>query len=231
MHLSLFVFFRVDNDPNRRVTVAELRALEGVVANTPNLAEALIYTPQALGDQPYSGDGPPPSLALQLDFRDLTAMEAAIGPRGYLQRLIDSELIPSLSGATVEHQAMLKRPFRVMEPEMSRACTFLVAYPGRAADFPAWLSHYLSSHCPIMLRFPRIRGLEVYTRMDWCSGMPWKRADAMQRNKVVFDNVDDLQSSLASPVLDELREDVRRGPPAEGGSVHYPMATVRVWPG
>jgi hypothetical protein len=81
-----------------------------------------------------------------------------------------------------------------------------------------------------MLRFPRIRGLEVYTRIDWCSAMPWKRADAMQRNKAVFETVDDLQNSLASPVLGELREDVRRGPPAEGGSVHYPMTTMRVQP-
>lgn len=45
----------------------------------------------------------------------------------------------------------------------------------------------------------------------------------MQRNKTAYTNAHALNESLASPVLDDLRADVRRAPPAEGHSIHYPM--------
>jgi uncharacterized protein (TIGR02118 family) len=199
--------------------------------------EALVYTPaEGVGDQPYAGDGPPPLLALQLDFEDIAALEAAIARGGHLQTLANAEPLRSLAGARVEHQAMLKRPFRARALERdggaadTSVCTFLVAYPGSASDFPAWLAYYLEHHTAIMLKFPGLLGLDVYTRIDWCSSMPWARAQAMQRNKVVFNSVRALGEALASPVLRELREDVRRAPPVEGGSVHYPMKTQRVLP-
>ena len=38
-----------------------------------------------------------------------------------------------------------------------------------------------------MLQLPALRELEIYTRIDSRSGLPFTHASAMQRNKVVFD--------------------------------------------
>jgi hypothetical protein len=231
VEVSLFILFHSPHGPTKHISEADLQVLRRLLPRTPGLAEALIYAPaQEIALNPYSGDGGPPPLALQLDFTDIAALEAALAPRGHLQQLADPRQLPSLSDTHVEHQAMLKRSFRAPPQHLRTLATFLVAYPGGAPDFPAWLAHYLAGHIPIMLRFPNLQGLDVYTRIDWCSSMPWRRAEAMQRNKTVFTDTQALNESLASPVLDELRADVRRAPPAEGGSIHYPMNTQRLMP-
>ena len=51
------------------------------------------------------------------------------------------------------------------------------------------ISEIISRH---MAEFPGIRELEVYTRLDWVSLLPWTRLNFMQRNKVVFDSADAL---------------------------------------
>jgi hypothetical protein len=81
-----------------------------------------------------------------------------------------------------------------------------------------------------MKRFPGIRELEIYTRLDWCGFLPWRRVDYMQRNKVVFDDAASLNAALNSPVRDEMRIDFKQFPPFTGGNTHYPMATLTVTP-
>src|SRR5260370_164267 len=83
-------------------------------------------------------------------------------------------------------------------------------------------SPYIAHHPPIMARFPGIREIEISTRVDWCSGLPWPRVECMQRNKVVFDNPAALTAALNSPVRDEMRADFRDFPPFSGKSTHYP---------
>jgi hypothetical protein len=77
-----------------------------------------------------------------------------------------------------------------------------------------------------MARFPGIREIEIYTRIDWVSALPWRRADCMQRNKVVFDDAAALTAALNSPVRHEMRADYHKLPPFEGSVSHYPMATL-----
>ena len=58
----------------------------------------------------------------------------------------------------------------------------------------------------------RIRELEVYTRLDWVSAVPWPRLYFMQRNKVAFDSPEALTHALNSPVRHEMRADFRTFP-------------------
>ena len=167
---------------------------------------------------------------------EIGALESALAPGGHLQALAAPGALSSLAGAARTQQAMLARPFAVPEPAAANppgtpCCTYLVHYPGPAADVNAWLTHYLASHTRIMTTFPGVRAVEVCSRIDWCSALPWERVNHMQRNKVVFDDAEALRASLASPVMQEMRADFHTLPPFEGGNRHYPMATIAVGPG
>ena len=201
--------------------------LDSLLAATPELDEGLIHTSASTHD-PYLDDGPPPSLALQLYFRDIADLEAALAPGGHLQALTG---LPGIVSAT--QQAMIARDFPVPDAAFrtpGSACTYLVAYEGPAADLNVWLDHYIRSHPPIMARFPGIRQVEICTRIDWIGFLPFARADQMQRNKVVFDDQAALTAALNSPVRHEMRADFKLFPPFSGGNTHYPMHTRRVSP-
>ena len=78
-----------------------------------------------------------------------------------------------------------------------------------------------------MATFPAIRQVEVCTRIDWTSAMPWQKVFHMQRNKVVYDDGESLRRAQMSPTLKEMRADFHQFPPFTGGNIHHPMAT---WP-
>jgi hypothetical protein len=142
---------------------------------------------------------------------------------------------PGLAAAEVGQQAMLVRPFAVPEPAFQTApgepyCTYLVSYEGEADDLNAWHAHYLEKHTVHMATFPSIRELEIYTRLDWVSALPWDRINFMQRNKVAFDSRDALQAALHSPVRHEMRADFKTFPRFTGPNNHYAMTTRIVVP-
>ena len=58
-----------------------------------------------------------------------------------------------------------------------------------------------------MRRLPGIRELEIYTRIDWISALPWPRLEYIQRNKVVFDDAAALAAALQSPIRSAMRAD------------------------
>jgi hypothetical protein len=203
--------------------------LNRFLAPTPGLHKGLIFTPSSTSD-PYLNDGPPPVLGLQLYFNDISLLEAALAKDGYLQALAGYD---ALCAADAAQQAMLVRRFPVPDPTFRTPlgelpCTYLVAYEGAADDHHAWLAHYIASHPPIMARFPEIREIEIYTRIDWCGFLPWPRVEHMQRNKVVFDSPAALTAALNSPVRHEMRADFAKFPPFTGPNTHYPMATRTV---
>ena len=211
-----------------RHAAPDLAWLTDVIAATPALQRGLIFTPSNTSD-PYLDDGPPPQLALQLYFDDIALLEAALAANGHPQRL------GVLESVGASQQAMLVRRYPVPDPTFRTPpgelpCTYLVAYEGAAEDLPAWLSHYIADHPPIMARFPGIRQIEIYTCIDWCGGLPWPRVAHMQRNKVVFDNQAALTAALNSPVRHEMRAAFHRFPPFSGPVTHFPMETVTVLP-
>jgi hypothetical protein len=79
-----------------------------------------------------------------------------------------------------------------------------------------------------MARFPGIREIEIYTRIDWCGFLPWRRVNHMQRNKVVFDSPSALTAALNSPVRHEMRVDFAKFPPFTGPNTHFPMSTLTI---
>jgi len=213
---------------------AEITRLRDVLRATPRLSKALVHT-AANAEDPYLKDGAPPHVVVQLYFAELTDLEAAGGRGGHLAVLTSYDAFPWLAKCEVTQQAMLVRTFAVPEPTIQASpgapyCTYLVSYEGAADDLNTWLDHYLDKHPGHMARFPGIRELEVYTRLDWVSAMPWTRVDFMQRNKVAFDSPDALTAALHSPVRHEMRADFHSFPPFTGPTKHYAMATHIVRP-
>ena len=226
MSMCLFLSFR---SVASTLPPAELEKLDRVLRATPQLQKALVHTSSSAED-PYVKDGPSPSLVLQLYFAELPELEAALSRGSHLGALASRDEFPTLAQAEISQQAMLVRPFAVPEPEFETPpgepyCTYLVSYEGEAEDLNAWHAHYLLNHTRHMAMFPKIRELEVYTRLDWVSGNPWRRVRFMQRNKVAFDSSDALQQALHSPVRHEMRADYRTFPPFTGPNNHYAMAT------
>jgi hypothetical protein len=210
---------------------AALRPVSSALQAVPDLLDALMFTPGQASD-PYLDDGRPPILALQLDFPSIEPLERALARGGALHGLI-ATLEASAPGAAFQEQAMLARVFPVPDPAFrtpagALPCTYLVAYDGGAEDLNVWLSYYIAHHPPIMARFPGIRAISIFTRLDWCSALPATRADAFQRNKVVFDDDAALHAALNSPVRHEMRADFKNFPPFHGQNTHHAMQTRRI---
>jgi len=234
MTIAFFLTFRNAARPHARTSEADKSRFVEIVRSTPGLRRALVYHPEGASD-PYLDDGAPPQLAAELYFDHIEDLESALAGDGHLQALAAPDAFPSLAGTAVTQQAMLSRVFPVPDPAFGIAqgtphCTYLVSYEGSAEDLNAWLHHYIAHHPAIMARFPGIREIEVCTRIDWCSFLPWPRVDYMLRNKVVFDSAAALTAALKSPVRHEMRADYRTFPPFTGPVLHYPMATIEVFP-
>ncbi len=230
MTTCLFLTFRYRTEPSP----GELAKLERHLRAVPGLAKALIHTSSSAND-PYVKDDAPPSIVLQLYFPEVEVLEAALSRAGNLEALTSHREFSALSAADVTQQAMLVRRFAVPDPARKNApgkpyCTYLVSYEGEAEDLNAWHGHYLANHTRHMAMFPEIRELEVYTRLDWVSALPWPRVYFMQRNKVAFDSPEALTHALNSPVRHEMRADFRTFPKFTGPNNHYAMATRIVEP-
>lgn len=232
--ISYFVVFHERNAPELRVPAREKEALIRCVCRLQGLDKALLHTPERASD-PYLNDGAPPQLVLQLYFADIGALEENLRRDGPLASLAEGTAVPSLLRSEVTQQAMLARSVPVSDAQAARhgdiGCTYLVAYPGPAEDLNAWLSHYIRSHASLMSRFPAIRAVEVCTRIDYCSGLPWRRAECMLRNSVAFSSPAALTAALHSPVRHEMRADFHRFPPYAGGVTHAPMETLTLLAG
>jgi hypothetical protein len=230
MRFCWFLTFE-DASHETRLAAADKAGIIALIGATPGLVSADIHTPASASDI-YTADGPSPPLVLQLYFEELFHLEAALADDGHLQALAHPGAFASLAGTKVTHQAMYARHFEVTEPTPKDRprCSFLVSYPGHAEDFNAWLNHYIAGHPPIMRRFAGIRQIEILSRVDWIDALPLERANAMQRNRVVFDSPEALTAALQSPVRHELRAEFHRFPPFHGGSLHFPMWTEPIVP-
>lgn len=228
--MSFVHFIHVESsDVTTELGAGALARLRGVLREIPGLRRALIHLP-ARARHHFSEDGPPPRLALQLYYEGLEALEAPLRVGGALHGLAKAPPWAALRGVEVNHQAMYARGFPAADPAYAAdpgepPCSYLVHYPGRAEDLNAWLDYYLDHHPQIMITFPRVREIEIYTRIDWRDAMPWTRVRHMQRNRMIFDSRAALEAALESPVLARMRADFRRFPPFSGGNIHYPMLT------
>jgi uncharacterized protein (TIGR02118 family) len=196
------------------------RAAEGV----EGLSRLIVHEPlEQRVDPRIAASSDAPSTVLQWYFDDLAPLEAACAEDGAIHRALQSAASHALSRQSFAQQVMAVRTHKRTARFDAERCTYLVAYEGIADNFNAWLSHYLEHHPPLMLQLPALRELEIYTRLDSRSGLPFAQANAMQRNKVVFDDASALATALASPVRDAMRRDFHALPPFTGATPHFAM--------
>ncbi|WP_068079760.1 hypothetical protein [Novosphingobium rosa] len=214
---------------DQRVSDADKAAIAEILRAAPGIERAHIFTPTVARDK-YFDDGPSPMLTLQLFFPRLETLEAAASRDGALSQL-DPAHFASLNGAQAAHQAMWTRPYptpSTLTQPAAPPCSYLVHYPGHADNLNDWLRYYLAHHPQVMHDFPGIREIEIFTRVDWAHELPWPVLTYMQRNKLVFDSAEALETALHSPVREEMKADRAQFPPFEGGNIHYPMVTETV---
>lgn len=205
-----------------------------VIRTTPKMISANIYTPASAEDQ-FRAPEKSPLLGIQLYFNELADLEEVLRPESNLGQLAKMDVFSGGRRTVVTQQAMYVRHFAVDYPYTGtkiekKPCSYLVHYPGPAQDQNAWMWHYLKHHPQIMRTFPGIRSIEILTRVDWVSFLPWERANHMQRNRVMFDSQSALTEALHSPARTLMREDFEKFPPYEGGNYHYPMETSIIRP-
>jgi uncharacterized protein (TIGR02118 family) len=235
MTFSWFAFFR-DVEPLPPLEPETLEGIAALLRAMPGLRQGLVLSPTPMRtDHPFPDNEPSPALALQLQFDTIEALEAALARGGPLQQLGDAGTHTWLLGRSPTQQAMLTRRFGVPDGRLRTdpgelPCSYLVHYPGPAVDLNAWHAHYNTNHPPLMARFPGVRLIEIYTRIDSATGLEWPREDMMQRNKLMFDSPEALTAALLSPVLQDMRADFQQFPPFEGGNVHYVLQTRIVRP-
>lgn len=227
MTISYFITGFNHRHPGARLSDFQRLDLAEFITRISGLERGEIGVPAEV--QTYHGDGPVPALALRLDFADLPALERQLAEGGQLHRLAASTLWSDLPLDQVSQQAMLRRCF-LDRSDSDIGCDYQVHYPGQAENLNAWLRYYLSHHAPIMTGYPKVCGVDVFTRIDWCDSMPWLRVAYMQRNRIAFESPQDLLAALASPVRDQMRQDHDRFPTYSDGSRHYPMLVTR-WAG
>jgi len=226
--ISYFITGFNHGQTEARLRETQRQELAAAIGRIPGLACAEIGIPAEV--QTYHGDAPVPLVALRLDFAALPDLERELAEGGSLHRLAGSTFWASLQLDLVTQQAMLRRCFLPRHGAGHRAtgCDYLVHYPGQAEDFNAWLRYYLGNHAPIMTTYPRVRAVDVFTRVDWCDSLPWQRVTFMQRNRIGFDSPQDLLAALESPVRRQMRQDHGRFPAYLDGSRHYPMSVTGV---
>jgi uncharacterized protein (TIGR02118 family) len=230
MEVALFLTCRA----TPRFPCVSLDTIEPSLVGIPGLLRGVMHEASVASD-PYLNDNGSPEQVLQLYFDELAAVDEATRRDSPLARSIEAALGTSAheSSARITQQAMIVRRFSPdawtetdagASPGSAR-CTYLVAYEGAPQDYAAWLGHYLDVHVPLMRQLPRLRELEVYTRLDWVSGLPLPLDDATQRNKVVFDSPAALTDALNSPIRHAMRRDFEVSPPFSGHVTHYPMTS------
>lgn len=238
MECCLFLEARPTASANGGSVTIDATALHRMIAalpgGVPGLLKAVVHTPVDGGaNDPYLDKETPPACTLQCYFDSIDQLESACRADGPIATILAHvDTLGAQKFAWVQ-QTMAVRRYGVPEPTPASnadgapaQCTYMVSYEGPADDLNAWLRHYIDSHPPIMARFPGIREIEIYSRMDCSNTLAVPFVDVMQRNKVVFDSPAGLDAALTSPVRHEMRADFKAFPPYRGANYHFPMHSV-----
>jgi len=229
MSISWFCVWQGAAGQQPKIDPYDLNGLQALVCGCPGLVEGHILVSTTANDPYYKDAKGAPSLIMQLEFREITLLEACLRRDGYLACLADSDYLPSLTGATPAQQAMLTRRYPVKEPVTYSASetslSYWVEYPGPAENENEWHVFYTNHHPHLLAKFPGIRKIEIYTPAVSICDLPIPVRPSMQRNKTVFDSVEAMNEAMQSPVRDALRKDFHKFPKFEGVALHFPYNT------
>jgi hypothetical protein len=224
----LISYFLTACDQSQPAELDAFYELGGELARIPTMRFAELHRPAAV--ETYHRDGLAPRAAMRLVFDSIEALETQSLTGGFLRALTRSSVWRHVAGEQMTQQAMVTRTFLPLadlsnDTDGKQVCSYLVHYPGQAEDFNAWLGYYVRHHPQIMLEYPDVMQVQVFTRIDWCDALPFRRVSYMQRNQLTFPSVGVLMRALESPVRARMRSDNQQFPPFSGGAKHYAMHT------
>lgn len=219
-------------EDGRPVPDSALNIVTRALSAIPEVELASIMTPARISSSPPGIRFP--ALVIEIDFRNPSALDAFLtksSARDDFLRCIS--IASNLAEDGISYQAMSRRSALSPAPQFwSRAaqlCTYLVEYLGEADDLEAWLDHFDHVHVPILARLPDIRAATSFRPAMFTSKpLPWRTGHAMQRNKIVFDDVGALDAALASPVIADIRADAAKFPPYSLAPTRTAMQTRTV---
>jgi uncharacterized protein (TIGR02118 family) len=229
MNYCLFLLAQAENVHADLVVESLGQALVRSLRGMEALTQLSVHRAGGRAQDPAIAHGAGPDWVFQFYFDDLLALEAALARGASLDCALRASDVPAWRGLRWSQQVMAVRRYALattwprQDKAIRQACTYFVSYEGQAADDAAWLAHYLRHHPPLMKKLPGLRALEVYSRVDYDSGLDITKSRALQRNLVMFDSLQELNEALNSPVRRELRADYDNFPAFEGTSPHGVM--------
>jgi uncharacterized protein (TIGR02118 family) len=197
----------------------------------PGVTHVDYYAPGRAVTDPYLDDGPGPLLQVQIGFRSVEDLEAALAGETLRDFAVEMDGCPCVEIEAV-HQAMRQEFFPVAGEDapapLTAPVSYVVRYHRPAEDEEAFRRHYTKHHPPILGKFSGIRNVVCYYPVAHDDPLGLPSANYMLGNEVVFDSFAALDASLNSPVRHELREDFRTFPPFTGRNTHYAMERRRI---
>jgi hypothetical protein len=192
----------------------------------PGLSAVDIYSVfSGAAHDPFVDDGLGPLLLAMLQFSTADQMSRATSDPAF-ERSLDG----CPSGIDVTGTPFERRFYPVAsEPAgpLSVPFSYVVRYHRPAEDEAAFVANYLDTHPKLLGQLPRIRSVLCYMPL-----LPAPKvlpaADYMIGNEVAFDNVDDFNAAMASPIRQEARRHFHNFPPFTGRNTHYPMLRRQV---
>lgn len=181
------------------------------------------------------GDGEPPFVIVECRAQDAQALRQRLDDPTLRAVLLHAGGAGDVGATTVVPQwragvfRIEREPVPSPRDDGAAPLSLVVHYYGPVDDEAGFVAHYVANHPPILARLPSVREVLCYVPTDAVpQGLP---ADpAVIRNEVRFDSIDALLASLRSPVLADLRADMKTFP-RFGRSTHYPMLRRSLEPG
>ncbi len=197
---------------------AAFAAVPGLVS-----LDTYVSAEQAVAD-PYNNDGRGPLLIVVLEFGSRAALAGAIP-----QIVASVGELPK--GVTATGSAMERLYYPVAgetaPASLMAPLSYVVRYHRPADDEDAFRENYIATHPVTQADLPMIRSVMCYLPLDDLNHPALPGADYMVGNEVVFDSIADLNTSMKSPVREELRKHYREFPRFTGAVTHFPMDRVR----
>ena len=166
---------------------------------------------------PIFNDGPAPGFVLQLNARDVNALNELRSELAVVE-LADVGSLASLAASGVFAARSWPVDGQTTPDPRTARLSFLVRYfSAMLPDADAFRSAYQSSHPAILGRFPSIRNVRCYVPHETHNDTSIELL-----NEVVFDGTNALAAALESDVLQALREDTARLP-ERGENAHHAM--------
>lgn len=105
---------------------------------------------------------------------------------------------------------------------MPRTCYFVTYYPGQRGP-SAFIAYYLDRHVPLLLSFPRLRRLEVFTPARARDPLLSEDGGPVLVTQMTFDTLADLEAAVLSDARMTARGDMANFPPFDGRVRHQAM--------